>query len=145
MKNFRYIAFVLIALLSSCTQRTIYNHAETLPIEGWEADSAFTFSVDIQDSAIAYDLLLCVRHSDTYPFQNMWLGINEDTIEFFLANQYGKWLGNGKGRLIEMPVLYEQNYRFPHCGIYEFKIRQLMREDCLKGVNDVIFKVEKHE
>lgn len=132
-------------MLCSCGHKVIFTQAQTLPVKGWSADSILTFSVDIADSTIAYDVLICVRHTDTYPYQNMWLGVNNDTIEFYLADQYGRWLGNGAGRLIEMPVLYEHNYHFPHTGSYDFRIRQLMREDCLKGVNDVIFKVEKHE
>lgn len=132
-------------LLIACKQNIIYDSAITLPISGWHTDSACSFEVNVTDTVSTYDLFVYVRHTDKYPFQNMWLTVNSDTIEFYLANQYGKWLGNNKGRLTEMPVIYQTDYSFPHSGVYTFDIRQIMRDDVLRGVNDVILKVQKHE
>ena len=92
------------------------------------------------------DILLCVRHTEAYPYQNMWLfcslgtdsaAIWTDTLEFYLADDRGRWLGNGGLKLIEMPVIFAQNYQFPDTGNYVFTIRQGMREEQLRGISDV--------
>lgn len=144
MKKVLCILAVSILMLG-CRHNVIYDSAITLPLEGWHTDSVCSFVVNVDDTVSAYDMYVYVRHTDRYPFQNMWLQVNTDTIEFYLANQYGRWLGNNLGRYFEMPVIYQTNYSFPHAGEYTFDVRQIMRDDLLRGVNDVIFKVQKHE
>jgi gliding motility-associated lipoprotein GldH len=66
-----------------------------------------------------------------------------DTINFYLADERGKWLGVGVGNSYAMPVLYLQNERFSQRGIYRFEIQQGMRYDALRGVSNVGLRVEK--
>lgn len=68
----------------------------------------------------------------------------QDTIEFYLANDRGVWLGNGKNGLTEMPVLYEEAYRFAHSGEQVITIQHGMREEPLRGVSDVGVIVTKN-
>jgi len=110
-------------------------------MEEWGADSVLTYDFDITDTLATYQMLVCVRHTEQYPYQNMWFFIGDttrmDTIEFYLANARGEWLGNGRNGLIEMPVLYEEAYRFPHSGKQVWHIQQGMREQSLRGISDV--------
>lgn len=100
------------------------------------------------DTNISYDILLCVRHTEAYPYQNMWLftewNRQKDTIEFYLADDRGRWLGNYSGKLIEMPVLYEQQFIFPDTGYYQFTIQHGMRQQQLRGISDVGIIIRKH-
>jgi len=59
-----------------------------------------------------------------------------------LADQTGRWLGNGMSNLIsyEQPLLLKTKLRKGH---YTFKLSHNMREDLISGVNDVGIKVEK--
>ncbi len=144
-KIIKSVGVLCIILCTSCNSRTIYSDFQSLPIEGWSADSAMQFTFNITDTLTEYDLLIYVRHTQQYPYQNMWLfveGITPttsgiDTIEFYLADQRGKWLGNGWGNLREMPVLYMQQVVFPVSGDYTFRMKQGMREEYLRGVNDI--------
>ncbi|MBO4665852.1 MAG: gliding motility lipoprotein GldH [Paludibacteraceae bacterium] len=133
-------------LLSSCAVNTQYSEFRTLPVGGWEADSALTFTFDAAALTSPCDILLCIRHTETYPYQNMWLfcaldndstRILTDTLEFYLADDRGRWLGNGGLKLIEMPVLFAENYQLPDSGLCTFTIQQGMRETQLRGVRDV--------
>jgi gliding motility-associated lipoprotein GldH len=65
-----------------------------------------------------------------------------DSIEFYLADQRGKWLGSGVGAIVEMPVLYKQNVRFEQKGTYRYEIGHGMREDVLIGINDIGIRIE---
>lgn len=76
-------------------------------------DSVVRFDYTIEDAQPDYQLLVYVRHTERYPYQNMWLfvedSLRQDTIEFYLADDRGQWLGNKHHGFIEMPVLLESN------------------------------------
>ncbi len=150
MRSKQIILLLLVGLCVACSKRTVYSEYQNLPVTGWEADSAVHFTFCITDTLATYDVLIHLRHTQRYPYQNMWLFIDEvtptlsksDTIEFYLADQRGQWLGNGWGNLREMPVLYKQRATFPAAGEYTYTIHQGMREDCLRGVNDIGLTIE---
>ncbi len=146
-----------------------------MPLREWYADSVLTYRFDIADTLSTYEVLIYVRHTQQYPYQNMWLFVNwaeengaaavekdsaalsmdsvcisqptvkQDTIEFYLADDRGQWLGNGKNGLTEMPVLYEEKHRFLHSGEQVVRIQHGMREEPLRGVSDVGVVVKRNE
>lgn len=134
-------------ILVACNNSTIFSEFKTMDSVSWCQDSILTYEYEINDTTSLYTILINVRHTEIYPYQNMWLFVDDmqkhDTIEFFLADDRGRWLGNGKNGLIEMPILYEQHYTFPHSGIYTLQIRQGMRESELKGISDVGLIIRK--
>ena len=140
---------VVSVVVAACSGRTAYCEYRNLPISGWDKDSALVYIVDIRDTIHTYNLVLSVRHGQNYPYQNIWFfvenGLTEqtDTLEYYLADQRGRWLGNGFGDRHEMPCLIGQNVRFPHSGEYVFRVHQGMREDLLQGVTEVGLTVEK--
>lgn len=144
----RKIAFLLIGMvfiLSSCQQKNIYSHFYSIPTEGWHADSVMDYSIEIEDSVMNHEVLIVLRHTSQYPYQNLWLFVDEyvgdrcvhhDTIEAQMADEYGRWLGSGL-KTYELPLLYDEHYRFGHSGAHSFKLRQGMRTEWLKGITDV--------
>ena len=150
MTAVKTITTVLLSslLLTACTTPTMYSHFHPISPDAWEADSVLTYSFHADNTTNPYDIILCVRHTEMYPYQNMWLfctfGIDDtlppmltDTIEFFLADDRGRWLGNGGLQHIEMPVLFEQCYQIPDTGQYRFTIQHGMRDELLRGISDV--------
>lgn len=145
----------LVLILHACNQKEIYFNYQTLPSGGWSKDSVLNFDINVEDTVSVYNVLIHLRHFGTYPYQNMWLFLEskrphdsiarKDTIEFYLANEFGKWLGKGSGALKEMPVLYKQQIQLPDSGLYRLSIRHGMRDSVLIGVNDVGVRVEKVE
>ena len=69
----------------------------------------------------------------------------QDTLEYNLADEYGKWLGTGSGAIKELQVSYKQAIHFPDSGVYQVRIRQGMRDSVLTGINNVGVRVEKAE
>lgn len=137
--------FIVASVMVGCDDKTIYSEYHTLPLSGWDADSILVFNVEIQDTISEYDIIVDVRHTTAYQYQNMWLFVNTDTIDFYLADRRGQWLGSGGGELREMPVLYKQKVRFHTVGTYTYTIRQAMRNKHLSGVRDVGLIIEKHQ
>ena len=159
MRKSFYILLIAAAasLLSACSHDIVYSRFVPISTEEWTTDSVLRFDYTIQDAAADYRIIVYVRHSERYPYQNMWLFCSfgtpldsvtlwhNDTIEFYLADDRGQWLGNKAISYMEMPVLFAQNYRFHREGEYQFTITQAMRETLLRGVSDVGLIVRKSE
>ena len=150
-RSYRLLAAGLIALavlFSSCRNDIVYSHFSPISSGKWHMDSVAHFDYTIADKQPAYRMLVYVRHTERYPYQNMWLfldnGQHRDTIEFYLADDRGRWLGDKHHGFIEMPVLIEQNYHFADTGAYHISIQHGMRDSVLRGVTDVGFEVIKN-
>ncbi|MCQ2345403.1 MAG: gliding motility lipoprotein GldH [Paludibacteraceae bacterium] len=147
---------LILSLLTACNKHnTVYIEFRTPEANGWNKDSIYSFPFAISDTAIGYDIMLYLRHTECYPYQNMWLFVSRcdagqtipymrDTLEFYLADDRGQWLGNGRNGLIEMPVIYEQNLHFKDTGTYTLRLQQGMRMDILPGINDIGVEVTKN-
>lgn len=146
-----------------CIKPLTYSHFESVPITGWDKDSILTYTWSIEDTTVTYRVLIEVRHTERYPYQNLWFFINTphtchlspvachqtpDTIEFYLADERGQWLGKNMNGYITMPVLYEEAYKFDSIGDYTMTIQHGMRTNRLRGISDVgliITPVAKHQ
>ena len=132
---------LLLICLTACTHDIVYSQFQPIPSDQWHVDSVVHFDYTIDDATDSYRMLVYVRHTERYPYQNMWLfiddGTRRDTIEFYLADDRGIWLGNKHHGFIEMPVLFEENKQFADTGTYSLDIAHGMRDSLLRGVMDV--------
>lgn len=151
--NKSIIFFFIGITITSCVHYETYLEYKILPPQGWDKDSVLTFQVNITDTSSLYNVYINVRNRGEYPYQNLWLFLNiqpphdslfiNDTIECYLADVHGKWLGSGVGNVFEMPVLYKQNVCFKESGNYLFQIIHGMRNDILPGISNIGLKIEK--
>ena len=141
-----------VVVLCSCSNNDIFLQYRDIPQENWHRDSICTFNVPVENISYKYNVYVNVRNTANYADQNLWLFLEinypdnttiKDTINFFLADERGKWLGTGIGNSYNMPVLYLNEKKFPQEGNYTFKIRHAMRYDWLRGINNVGLRVEK--
>ena len=148
------IMFLLVCALFSCTNNALFFEYKEVNKAGWMKDSVYKFTIPVNNTAEVYNMIINTRNTGDYPYQNLWLFITEispdsvvtrDTIDFYLADEFGMWLGKGVGHAYNMPVLFRQNFRFAKKGTYTFEIGQGMRDSVLLGINDVGIKVEKAE
>ena len=152
MKKLILLILINVSLLS-CNRNLVFSEFQSLPMMGWEADSVLVYDPQIVDSTSKYELQIIIRHTDKYPYQNLWLFVDvkkdstilrRDTLESFLADDRGQWIGYGM-RLYELPILYLDKLNLPQGGDYEVVIQQGMREDTLPGIVDVGLKIMKIE
>ncbi len=145
---------LLAVILASCNNNTIYNEYKELPAEGWNKDSIALYDVMVEDTSSNYQVIVNVRNRGDYPWQNLWLFVSymqpdsvivNDSIECYLADNKGEWLGSGFGSLYEMPVLFKKNINFKDSGNYQFSIQQGMRDSMLVGINDIGLEIIKAE
>ena len=135
---------LIITLLPACKNKSAYLHFETIPTEGWHQDSVLRYVLTTEDSQGVYDLMFHIRHTPNYPYQNMWLFVTRstgevrqtDTLELYLADGRGAWLGNGRNGLITMAVIYDEQVRLGG-DTMTITIQHGMRDSMLRGVQDV--------
>ena len=152
LKIFKTIIFfgVLILFVTSCDSNRIYE--ENIPVENnvWMHDDIKTFQFEIIDTMAALDLYVNLRTTTDYQYSNLILFLysdypngytDKDTLEFILAQQDGKWLGESSGTVVENQILISRGGRFPAAGTYTFKMEHAMREDALLEIIDVGFRV----
>ncbi len=152
------VALLLISItvfLSSCEESPYFEEYLSVDENGWLADSSARFQVKIEDTSSAYALIFNLRANDNYPYSNLYLFRKisseenteyADTAQIFLADAYGRWLGDGIGELKTFQRPYRREpLSFRQKGIYTFEFRQAMREKALAGVEEVgltIYKIE---
>lgn len=148
-----FVAIVSVVLLS-CSGNRIFDEVVSLPEDEWKAEEVKNFTVPVNDTINAFDVWVHIRNSHTYAYSNLWLFVKTtapsgvsmtDTIELFLADPSGKWLGSGLGSVNSMLLPYRTNIKFPQRGIYTFEFKQGMRQEELKGIMDVGLRIDKRK
>lgn len=138
------VGFML--LLSACQGNTVYEKYEPIEQQVWDMNQPAHFEVNMQDTVGHYQVLLYIKHTEQYPYQNLWLFTQSmapdstlavDTLECFLADNHGKWLSQSFVAEREMPLLYMQGIRFPKAGTYTFDISHGMRDSLLQGISRI--------
>jgi gliding motility-associated lipoprotein GldH len=156
MSNFfaKILVLAITAMAVSCSTESIYEANIDIPKESWSIDSTAIFKVDIIDTLSVHHIYINVRNTTNYPNSNLFLFIQttspngaqlRDTMECFLADTRGNWLGKGFGALRDNQVPYKKFIRFPEEGTYTFSIQHGMRAQSLKGVSSIGLRVEKQK
>ena len=135
MKNLIFTAgFILI--LSSCDPYMVYDNFQKTEHGQWSWADKKIFSVDIADSLKSYNILINIRHTTEYPKSNLFVFVSttapngqimRDTVEIKIADDRGKWLGDGFGDIKLISRMYRKAVRFKYSGEYIFSIEQGMR------------------
>ena len=131
--------------LVACNDNTVYNKYVAIENRTWDKNSEYFFNFTIADNTIPYDISVKLRNNNMYPFKNLWLfcdmklpngSLTNDTLYMTLADDFGKWTGNGIS-IYQNEFTLRQNFHFPDTGQYTIVFRQGMRENRLKGIEDI--------
>lgn len=147
----RYLLVFCVAFIFySCDSNRIYEENFSVENNVWNSEDVKTFSFEITDTMSPLDLFVNIRTTPDYGYSNLYVFLyseypngysDKDTLEFILAEQDGKWLGESSGTVIENQILISRGGRFPYSGKYTFKIQHAMREKDLPEIIDVGFRV----
>ena len=148
------LAAMAAAILPSCVRKNVYSKVYSIDEPGWSIYNQLIFSAPISDTLTPSDILLTIRSNSGYPYRNIFLFITttspegysiKDTLEYYLADEKGNWLGKGLGDIHELTVPFKTNVVFPYAGNYQFRIEQGMRTDDLEGIIDVGLSIIKRD
>lgn len=142
----------VVMLTSSCGRNVLYD--ENHGFEGgiWRSSDIVKFNVEITDSKQPYNVYLNVRNTTDYEYSNLFLfvktfypdgKISIDTLECFLADTEGRWLGKRSGRMVDARLQFRRNVVFTETGRYSFEFEQAMRDESLEGIENFGMRIEK--
>lgn len=136
----------------ACNRSLVFDQTRDIGAKGWHKDSTLVFEPLINDTSRVMNLGFTFEHSNDYPYSNLWLFIDvespagdlqTDTMEFFLAEPDGQWIGQGSDRSRTLNWLYKGHVKLAHPGQYRFTIQQGMRRDRLEGVQSLSMWIEE--
>lgn len=145
------LLFCCVAL-TACYENGIYEKYKGIPDYVWKTGYKVPYEVEITDTNVLYNIYVDVRHTEFYPFSNLWLMLHvnmpygqkhETRVELPLAEKDGKWLGRCLGDVCDRQILVQENAIFPQQGKYTFELEQIMRLDDLPGIMEMGIKIEK--
>lgn len=159
LRTIRFFIGVLLLTgcvwLSSCTRINLYEKVVSIPDHEWKNSFRPSFSFEIKDTTVPYQLYVILRHNEKYNYNNIWVNLHtkspDGTVskaqyELPLATNEKGWLGTGMDDLYEHRIALtpiNQQFYFKKAGMYTFSLEQVMREDPLKNVLNIGFRIEK--
>lgn len=153
ISEFFFAAVIFFSLiLTSCSNNVVFTDSVSMPAEKWELNNIPSFGITVDDTISGNDITFTIRTGSSYPFRNIYLFVTTDspqgksitdTIQYFLADEKGRWFGKGFGDIKELSLPYKTNVYFPVKGTYNISVGHGMRVGDLKGVYDLGLRVSK--
>lgn len=149
---------VIVVWLSfaACRSSPQYQDHVTIPKNAWTYSFKPEFHFTITDTAAPYQLFFLIRHTDAYPFSNIWIQLETQApgsktfqkmrVEVPLAASTGQWLGRGMGEIWEQRVPINNVSTpavFQKKGDYTIRLSHDMRKNPLPDVMQVGLRIEK--
>jgi gliding motility-associated lipoprotein GldH len=154
MSKAPYFLCFAISLLA-CDPTRVEEAQVDLPDRLWVRQRPVYFTFRVNDPAMKYNLLSSFRNSDDYPYSRLF-------VTWRLADSVGReldtkmevlWLFDPKsgkpygasaiGDIFSHDVPLRQGYTFPYRGNFTLALEQTMRNDSLKGIATVGFRLEE--
>lgn len=155
--GFLFFLSVFSGIISCETDPNVVTKSyEDLKDANWYLKQIPTFSFEIKDETIPYDIYLMVRNGSQYPYNNLYVNryiydekgnnLSSRLEEMILFDtKSGKPLGQGLGDIFDHKIISSKNFKFPHKGKYTIKIKQYMRQDPLPYLMSIGISVEKSQ
>lgn len=153
----KYIIFAgiiaALTIFSGCGENYFYAKSETIEEKAWPEDKVKGFTFSIDDTTSTYNFIVNIRNTTDYKYRNLYLFMNtiypgnassRDTMELILAAPSGKWLGKGNGLYRDNLFMFKKDVQLPSAGDYRIEFIQAMREDTLRGIDEIGLRVQKN-
>lgn len=131
------ISLLLITVCISCQKNTLYHSYQPVTDTGWYSNDTLLyqlpFPISAQDS---WQYEIGIRHKDTYPYRDIWLTVNQDTIHIYLADTTGYWKGSGIGNIKQYSSTFQIKTETGD-SIKEFRVTHIMQDNPLHDICDI--------
>lgn len=157
MKTTRRITWMLLGLIlllgtSACDRNLLFEEYRSLEGQVWNSSDLMKFNVNISDTQEPCNFFINVRVRSDYKYANMYLFLKTmypdgkmsvDTVECYLADVEGRWLGERSGNSLDNRILLRKDLKFETTGMYSFEFTQAMRDTALQSVEEFGIRIEK--
>ena len=155
----RFAAWLILFIpffITSCEQNLVFEGKKDFPERYWVFNDPAVFDFEIAETDKEYDVLVNVRNSGKYKYQNIYL-------QYYLEDEAGKLIskelkniqlfnpitgvpvGSGLGDLYDVERPFLEKYKFDQAGKYRFRIDQFMRQDSLPEIVAVGVRIKLSE
>lgn len=140
----------MVMMLFSCSESPHYEKTYSFDNKTWEQNISLKHEVDIQDIDKEYDIILSLRTTTDFKYNNLWVfmkvtapdgSTGREPFEFKISNPDGSWIGTKTGTIVETPLHFRRR-KLPMKGKYTFELEQGITESKVDEILDVIFTVE---
>jgi len=141
-------------LIISCGKDVVTDESLDVNEKGWNVNEKFNISVNITDTLSSYNFYVNLRNTTDFKYSNFFFFVNttfpngkiaRDTLECMLANQEGKWIGKGHGKIKDNRILFKAHVLFPMKGTYKFAIEHGMRDLNIAGIKNIGLRIVKNK
>lgn len=148
------IGIFTMLFIVACNSPDIYDKYKPVDKNGWHKEDIIAFDPEIPDTTNQYNFIVNLRHTTDYKYRNIYFfttthfpngDVSRDTIELMLAGKSGEWKGKGFGSVKTYRQMLLRGVRFDQQGRYVFEFRQAMRQDTLKGLEDIGLQIQKFQ
>lgn len=154
MQMLKYVFGVfMLMMLWACDTNRVFESYQSIEKDDWYINQKPSFFIEINDTISEHNVYFNLRHTGTYKYSNLFVLFTVQgpkskaetrRLEFKLAELDGKWLGSGLGDMYAHQIKVMEKIKFPRKGVYSFTIEQNMRDNPLKGIEDVGIRIEKN-
>lgn len=137
------LCLLILFLAHSCQENTYYHTYQPVDSTGWNKHDTLFYPLPASIDHESYQVEIGVRHKDSYPYRDLWLTVNHDTLHLYLADSTGYWTGKGIGNL----RLFTQDINLSNAfkdSIQDICITHIMSENPLVGISDIGIQI-KHK
>ncbi len=146
----RSLVLGMMTCLSSCSgdREPVFSEFVDIPSSGWDAPLYCDFATARRDSAMfadsarRYDVILVVRHTEAYPFADLYLSLASvpeaelpSERRIVLAKEGGTRVGINAHGIYTVADTIAREIALPQ--LFNLKVSQAMRRDALEGIVNV--------
>ena len=139
-------------ILMACDSQVIYHHYEPLADSQWKNVDTLTFTPQIPDSEITYQVDLEIRVLHSYPHKEVNIGyqylsptqeiVQTGTCQLSLTDAYADKNGSGVAGLYAYPIILK-SLHVDKSGDYTIQVFQQQKDSVLKGIQDLGIKLSR--
>lgn len=139
-------------ILTACDPLVIYHHYEPLTDSQWKDVDTLTFTPQLLDSEVAYQVDLEIRMLHSYPYQDINIGyqylsptqeiVQAGTCHLNLTDTYADKNGRGVAGLYAYPTILKSLF-VENTGDYTIQVFQQQKDSVLKGIQDLGIKLSR--
>ncbi len=151
--RFAIILSIFFLIFVSCKDTDyIYQQKKSVSYKGWVYADSLQFNFDIKDTSKIYSLLMDIKHTTEFPYQNIYLNIStsfpsgkflQQKLSSELADKTGKWYGKCSGKECIAPINLQGKAKFNELGKHKITIAQFSRDSALLGISAIELKLKE--
>ena len=151
--NISFVSIIIIGLCS-CGKTTIFEKYEKFDNATWSKNKMISFDVPVSNINKTYNIYITVRHSEIYPFNNLFVGVDiytpsgdKRSKDYYLEirNEDRSFKGDVLGDIWDLKQMIMKNASFTKAGVHKFTISNLMQYPELPDIMEIGLIVERQD